>query len=209
MDQQAFSKSVLIGTALGDGAMNKTNENGNARIRVGHSIDKSEYLMWKYKHLKEIIPITNVGVIHGGKYQKSPNDFVYFTSHRVEELTELYLRLYIDGKKTITEGILSDFDDVALAVFLMDDGSYDAHKDSQAYMLHTNSHSLDENILLTEYLQTKYSLSPKLQAVKKGAGWAIRFPKRDSETIESIISPVVSQVSCMKYKLHSFRQAVS
>lgn len=208
MDQQELSRSILIGTALGDGAMNKTNKNGNARIRVGHSIDKSDYLIWKFKYLKEIMPITSINVIPGGKYRKSPNDFVYFTSHRTEYLTDLYFLLYKNGVKTITKEYLREFNDVSFAVFLMDDGSYDVNKGSQSYMLHTNSHSLEENELFASYLQQKFNLSPKLQHVNKGKGWAIRFPKRDTTKIEKIVSPTISQISCMRYKLHSVRQGI-
>lgn len=209
MDLQEFAKSVLLGTAIADATLSRTSENGNARIRIGHSIDKSEYLMWKYKHISKIVKMTNFGVIQGGVYKKSPNDYVHINSRRDPIVTFYYELVYKHGRKTISNELLNLIDDVALSVWFMDDGSYDKHRDNQSYWLHTNSFPRSENELLATWLERKYGLSPRLQHIKRNDRWAIRFPKKDSLVIEGIIAPVVSEVSCMHYKLASEHELIS
>jgi len=202
LDQREFSESVFLGAMLGDAGMSKTNVNGNARFRIGHSINKSEYLMWKLKHLRELVEITQVGIIKGGVYEKSPNDYVYFTSRRDPYITEFYERLYIDGRKTFTEDLINRIDEIALSVLFMDDGSYDSHIDNLDYWLHFNSHEKYELEIMIKHLEKRFQIYPKIQKVNKGAGFALRFLRRDSERIDEIIRPVVSQIECMRYKLH-------
>src|SRR5690606_16360450 len=110
--------------------------------------------------------------------------------------------LYKEGKKVITTELLSEFDDTSLAVLFMDDGSYDANIDNLNYWLHLNCHPEDEILLFCDFLQMAYGLDPKIQRVNKGAGFALRFQRKDSEKIDEIIRPTVSQIDCMKYKLH-------
>jgi hypothetical protein len=203
LDQLAFARSVLYGTAVADATLQKSNPNGEARLRIGHSIDKSEYLIWKYKHIKQIVLMSNLGVVPGGKYRKSPRDYVYINSYRAPEVTEVYKLVYRDGKKVITEDFLSIIDDVVLAVWFMDDGSYDKHVDALSYWLHTNAFTYEENVKLAEFLRDKYNLTPKVQKIKSGK-CCLRFLRGDTWTIEEIIKPVVSQVSCMHYKLASY-----
>lgn len=197
-----YARKVFVGAMLGDGSIQKTNAGGNARFRVGHSIDKSEYLMWKLKHLRELVPVTDIGIIKGGKYTKSPNDYVYFNSRRTPYVTEMFELLYKDGKKVITTELLGEFDDTSLAVLFMDDGSYDANIDNLNYWLHLNSHTEGEILLFCDYLRMKYDLDPKIQHVNRGEGYGIRFQRKDSERIDEIIRPTVTQISCMRYKLH-------
>lgn len=202
MDQLEFSKSVFVGAMLGDGGIRRDTPTSNARFRVGHSIDKSEYLMWKLKHLRKLVTITDIGVIEGGMYEKSPNDYIYFNSRRAPIVTEMYELLYLGGKKTITRDLLRRFDSVALSILMMDDGSYDRNRDNLNYWLHLNAHSEGELQLFTVMLERKFGLRPKLQAVNKGEGFALRFLREDSEKIDFIIRPVVSEIACMRYKLH-------
>lgn len=203
MDQVGYARKVFVGAMLGDAGISRTNVGGNARFRIGHSIDKSEYLMWKLKHLRELVQVTDIGIIKGGKYTKSPNDYVYFNSRRTPYVTEMYELLYKDGKKVITEELLSEIDEVSLAVLFMDDGSYDHNIDNLNYWLHLNAHTEEEIHLFCEFLELRFGLSPKIQTVNKGAGFAVRFLRKDSERIDEIISPTVLQIQCMHYKLHS------
>ncbi|MEX6346748.1 hypothetical protein AB6E80_09420 [Staphylococcus ureilyticus] len=196
-----FSYQVILGTALGDGHIRKRSEGSKASIRIGHSIDKSEYLMWILKHLREIAEVTNVGIVKGGKYEKSPNDYVYISSRASDSITEIWELLYKDKKKKISKKLLDNFDDVSFAVFLMDDGSFDKHIDSMCYYLHTNAHTLEENEMFVNFLKDKYGLNPRVRNVKKGEGYCIWFPKKDSMKICEIVKPVISEIQCMRYKL--------
>lgn len=202
MVQRDISKSVFLGAMIGDAGISRSSPKGNARFRIGHSIDKSGYLMWKLKHLREIVQITDIGIIKGGVYEKSPNDYVYFNSRRDPVVTRMYDRLYIDGEKVLSEELVREVDDVALSVLFMDDGSYDGNIDNLNYWLHLNAHTRKELEIFADHLLKRFGIAPKFQSVNKGKGYALRFLRADSERIDEIIRPIVAEIECMRYKLH-------
>lgn len=203
MEAQAYAKKVLLGTAIADATIRRRSINQQANIRVGHSINKAEYLFWKYKHIKKLVEVRNFNLIDGGVYKKSPNDYVYFQSISSPTLSDIHSLIYRDKRKKISEEFLHQVDEITLAVWFMDDGYYDKHPDSLSYSLSTNAFSLEENEMISEYLKTKFGLTPRLQYIKRSNAWALYFRRYDTWNIEKLIQPVVSQVECMKYKLAS------
>lgn len=203
MGQRALDNPVMVGTALGDATIQKTHKNGNARMRVGHSEDKKGYLDWKYNQISQIVRFS-YGTIPGGKYKKSPNNYVFIQSRRTEEVTKLYEIIYKEKKKRITEEILSAVNSCALSVWFMDDGSFDKHPDSWGYWLHTNAYTRDENEMISSFLRERFGLNARLQYLKRQDQWALRFGRYETPKIADIIRPVVSKITCMRYKLPEF-----
>jgi len=197
------ANDVLLGTAIADATLRRRSLNQNASIRVGHSIDKAEYVFWKYKHLRKLVEIRNFNMIEGGRYRRSPNDYVFFQSVSSPVLTEVRELVYQNGRKTISDEFLSRVNETVLAVWFMDDGSYGSHPNSMNYTLSTDAFTFAENERLAQFLTSKFDLSPRLQHIKRSDRWVIRFLKHDSPKIENLIGNCVNQVSCMKYKLAS------
>ncbi|MDX6372116.1 MAG: recombination protein RecA [Nocardioidaceae bacterium] len=107
---------VVLGSLLGDGNLspNRRDRNG-VRFRLGHGAKQRDYLDWKVSLLGNIPASRRV--------DKRGATFADFTP--LPELAELQRTVYMgDGKKTITEDYLKALTPLALAIWLMDDGSF-------------------------------------------------------------------------------------
>ncbi len=106
---------VVLGSLLGDGNLspNRCDRNG-VRFRLGHGARQAPYLDWKVDLLGNVPVSRRVG-LRGAV-------FADFTP--LPELGELQRAVYlVPGRKTITEEYLKALTPLALAIWLMDDGS--------------------------------------------------------------------------------------
>lgn len=104
--------SVLVGTLLGDANLQVVG-NQFPQLKMGHCLAQEEFIWWKYEQLRCL-------------YASSPRlsgDMWWSWSRNCKELVDFYRVFYPQGKKVVTPEILSLVDDLALAVWFMDDGS--------------------------------------------------------------------------------------
>ena len=111
-----LQKSVIIGCVLGDGYLRKIPGRKDAFLEVNHSIKAKEYVDWKYSLLRNICASSP----KKRKIDKIRTAYRFFTRQH-PEITELYEKFYLKGKKTIPSGV--ELNSVILAVWFMDDGS--------------------------------------------------------------------------------------
>ena len=111
-----LQKSVIIGCILGDGYLRRLPNRRDAFLEINHSFKAKEYVDWKYSVLR------NICVSAPKKRQVDKNRIAYrFFTRQHPEITELYEKFYVKGKKTIPSNI--ELNPVILAVWFMDDGS--------------------------------------------------------------------------------------
>ena len=131
----SFQKSILIGSVLGDGHIEKRIKLKNASFREEHSIDQYEWLKWKHDNLKPFTTsdtwVRDRGSKYlmpdgkGGKRMYNIQNVCAMSTNTHPYLSELHRAFYKDRIKVVPENFLLDnFDDVALYVLICDDGNF-------------------------------------------------------------------------------------
>jgi hypothetical protein len=199
-------RALIIGTLLGDGHLNKR---GNSyRLKIEHSINQKEYVMWKYNILKNVCLTTKPPheTFNGG-----PTILFYTSSGSY--LEEIYHMFYkqdpLTGRfvKKITPELIENIplNSLVLTSWFLDDG--DVRDNCYAGKLATQCFSKDENVLLCQYLE-KWGIGAKVVLFhRKKNQYYISLPARNyafGKLIE-IIESDVSQIPTMKYKLNRKR----
>lgn len=133
-----FQRSLLIGSTLGDGHLEKRGHLKNALFRTEHSVKQIEWLKWKYDNLK---PFTTSNIWtrdrgrkalmpdgHGKKKLYNISNVVSMSTNTHPYLTILHNEFYKNRKKVVPFDFLKEeFDLVSMAVLIGDDGSLGAN----------------------------------------------------------------------------------
>jgi recombination protein RecA len=111
-------KQVVYGSLLGDGNL-RCRTYGNTTLRICHGINQKEYCQWKESIFNNIF----------GSHSEDENRY-YFETKPILELTEF--KDYKIGKKPrlsyqILDEISSNLNELGLAIWYMDDGTYGGH----------------------------------------------------------------------------------
>jgi hypothetical protein len=180
-----LQKSFLIGTLLGDGYIRQVKGRRDAFLEVNHSITQKEYVLWKYRILKNL---TRTG-------PKSRNGngtrvaYRFFTKQH-PEFTKTMDLFYRNKKKCIPDLIL---DPISLAVWFMDDGS---RCSKENVYLNTQQFSKDDQYKLLRILE-QMGLNGTLNKDKKY--YRIRFKTSSIPKLFRIIKKHI--IPSMKYKI--------
>lgn len=146
-------KAIIVGSLLGDGTMRcKT----NALLEINHSIKQRDYVEWKFNELKDMVstrPHKRFGNAGRIAYR--------FTTRSLPELTEIYRKFYVSGKKVIPDNLI--IHPLSLAVWFMDDGC----KSYRAIYLNTQKFSVTEQNELTLLLKQQFSIKATLNKDKQ------------------------------------------
>ncbi|MEO8637698.1 MAG: hypothetical protein ABI430_02240 [Candidatus Taylorbacteria bacterium] len=193
-------ESILLGTILGDGYLQKTGLK-NARLRLEHGDAQKEYLIWKAKQfpklflgkpicLERLHPKTN----HVYKYCR-------WQSNSTPILGKWHSLFYINGKKCLPASLVEMLrQPLALAVWYMDDGSFYQNNHNRYSMIYLGRVSLNEANFASEAISQNFNLHPKVYD-KKNKGYALFFPVTETKKLHDLIRPYVHPI--FNYKLYS------
>lgn len=175
-------RDLIVGTLLGDGYVRR-GKCKYANVSISQSIES--YTKWKYAILKNWC---KSGI------KKSRDSYVFSTiTHPV---FDYYFKMfYKQNKKILTKEILKLVDDLALAVWFMDDGCccksrYVGKAGTRtyfSYQLRTDSFSYVENVLIKKWFKIKYDITPTI-CVQRG-NFYLSFRKLDASKLIKIIKP--------------------
>ncbi|MBI5138949.1 MAG: hypothetical protein HZA95_04095 [Candidatus Vogelbacteria bacterium] len=121
--------ALIVGTLLGDGTMRIGKNARNANLKIEQGLEQKEYTKYKYSILKDLVltePKMSLRYdTQGNRYAKS----WWFRTVRHPLLTEIYNRFYTGngyrtGRKIVPLNIIQDLSPQVLAVWIMDDGSF-------------------------------------------------------------------------------------
>ncbi len=175
-------KAIIVGCLLGDGAMRcKT----NALLEINHSFKQLDYVDWKYSELKELVST--------GPHKRFGNAgrIAYrFTTKSLPELTQIYRRFYLAGKKIIPDNL--KIHPIALAVWFMDDGC----KSYRAIYLNTQKFSVIEQNKLSLLLRQQFDIKTSLNKDKKY--YRLRIAVSSVGKFLEIINPYLLPMFCYK-----------
>lgn len=186
--------SVIVGSMLGDGTIQTGKNAINSNLKIEQCLAQKEYVFWKYSFFKEWVstpPKLSYRYTEDRiKYQKS----WWFRTVRHPEITVLRKYFYPDGRKIVPKDINKYLNSLALAIWIMDDGSFNKNK----YDISTYSFNENEVNILQIVLKENFDLDAKY-FMDRDKGIRMYFNKKQTNKIASLISPYI--VSCMKYKL--------
>lgn len=224
--------ALLWGTMLGDGTISvrspiswenrvmTVNTPTTYRVKIEHSLEQSDYVMWKYNILKPLCGDCQgpVKVKHSSKERTTYALMFYTKASPIYH--EMHKMLYEPNlAKTKPSRAISNYtkvirpelierlpmDPLVLASWYMDDGN--ARGDCDAGKLATQGFTLEDNKLLLTYLQ-KWGLDATitLHSAKKSQ-YYISFPAKGKvfRKFVDIISGRVNEVPGLAYKLNRLR----
>ena len=160
--------AVLIGTALGDGAIKKRGKFHRLHIKHG-----ANQLFWAQYKRNVFSNISGMPVrVFNQKVGNKIYEFCEFVTLTHPEFSKYYQLFYPKGKKTITTQLINILQDpLSLAVWYMDDGC----ADNAGFCFNTQSFSLGEVEKLVKGLKLNFNLQTTTRKNKNG--WIIYVPK--------------------------------
>lgn len=189
-------KSIVIGSLLGDASISRgkwKGVDGNARVRFVQGIAQLPYLEWKQEEMKKWIgtPINTIPI---------PTQFGGLI-HRVSTLThpvftEIWNLIKPENskKKRITPELLPYLDDLAIAVWFMDDGSM--MQTSCGATIATYAFYPEDLNLVCQYLTEKKKIICKVQNTCKGN--IITINSVGTLALRELIAPYIHPVLAYK-----------
>ena len=150
---------IIIGTLLGDGRLD-ISKHGNARLQVRHSIKQAEYVEFKRAALNNIVA-SNILYKYYDNRTKKEYIQIGFNTQRHRYFTILANLFYKDRRKVIPENILRDAGEIALAIFIADDGTYDSN--SKTIKISVDNYSYEDKVKLRKWLKQKFNIDSSIE----------------------------------------------
>ena len=153
-------QAVVVGSLLGDGYIDHHNS-----LQVEQGLQQAEYVHWKFRMLHSIAGkpprvVTRIDTRNLKVYRS----IRFYTRCVMGD----FRNLFYDGKRKIVPCNLGELlDDLALAVWFMDDGSRGAHT-LQGVVFNTSGFSGDEQFHLQHILRERFDLEVNVHHVGKG-----------------------------------------
>ena len=151
-------EQVLIGTLLADGCLFKGKNNVNYRMNMAHGMKQKEYFMYKYEVLKSLG--FNQPKIEKEYHNKSQKTYACIkTQSKTNPLfTNLYNKIYKNGKKHISRQICEIIDELALSIMFFDNG----YNGKTGYFISMNNYDENSITIFRNMLLYKFGLETTL-----------------------------------------------
>lgn len=198
-------KRIVYGGLMGDaGKMSFSS------VKMKQSIKQKDYLLWKYAELKEhVSPISLQVTADFDKRYNKRNYNIRFYTNANSDIEEIVKKFYCSGKKIITDDILNHMDDLALAIWFMDDGTTDWYERNGSNRnptckFCTDSFSFEEVQLICEALKEMWDITSDPRCVGKGKDGELKYRPilnvENTQKLFKIIKPYI--IPSMQYKIN-------
>ena len=182
--------SVIVGTLLGDGYLDKTTMGRS--LRLHHSKSQEAYVLWKYNILKNIVnsePRT---------YKTKENTTkMYFRTVSHPYLIDLQKLFYRNGKKIFPGKFLEKtFNPLVLATWLMDDGTNELGT-SKCIKINSQSFDYEEHEKIRIVLKKRFGLDSNIN--KDRQYFRIRFYQKSMPRLIKIVKPHILPTMLYKF----------
>lgn len=193
-------KEIAIGMILSDACMYK--KSNHALIKFEQGYIQEEFLIHLFSLFKSycfmVEPGKRIDLYGERKGLIKSFWFKTFSFYSFDEIWNLfYIKSNDKAIKTIQEGlILNHLTDRGLAYWIIGDGSL--QKDRKTMILHTQSYTKTENLILSRELNEKFGFRSEVILHKKKY-FVIKFNSKDAITLHNLIKPYI--IESMKYKI--------
>lgn len=188
-------KSLIIGSLLGDATMRVGHDAQNANFKIEQGLQQKDFVFWKYEILKPWVftppKMSYRYDSQGVKYEKS----WWFRTVRHPLLTNIHNQFYRNKVKIVPKEINYQLDELGIACWIMDDGSYSK---SNVLDISTYSFTSKEVEKLLNVISSKFSILGKYYR-DRDKGFRIYFSKTETKKLIYLIEPYV--INSMKYKI--------
>ncbi len=187
--------SIIFGSLLGRGRMVKEKE--GSRMVFCQLDDQREYLIWVRNKLAELGYCRYTARIKRTKVSGKAN-YLCFETSTSTSFNFIQEAFYPKDRKVVPDNIGNYLTPLALAVWLMNDGSLYKKK---GIKFTANSFRLKEVKLLSNVLSEKYNL--KTSIVERGVvnEYNIYIPKSSLEILRNIVKPYLHESMIYKISL--------
>lgn len=194
LDLNPTQISVLTGSILGDGTLRVGKKAVNANFKVEQGLKQKDYTFWKYDVFKEWVT-TPPKLSYRYNEERLPYaKSWWFRTIRHPKITFFHNMFYVDGKKVIPANVGNLLNPLALAVWIMDDGSLNR----KVIDISTYSFKLEEIKLLQKVLLQNFALKSNYFR-DRDKGWRMYFPTRETLKLINLISTHV--IPNLAYKI--------
>ena len=152
-------EQVIIGCVLGDGRLDKP-LHGNSRLLVRHSIKQYMYLLHKHGVLAPYslsIFVYDIIDKRSGRTYRAAG----FNTIRSSYFTYLYRLCYPNDTKTVPHDLVEIANEIALAIFIGDDGTYDIN--SKTVKISVDAYSYESRIVIKRWLSERFGLEVTIE----------------------------------------------
>ena len=188
---------ILFGSLLGDGHAEYRSKGKGTRFTFYQEGSHVSYLLWLHDLLSESgycsnrLPEIQTRLSVKGKVRK----IIRFRTWTYTSFNWIRSLWYVNNIKVVPSNIGAFLTPIALAIWIMDDGS----KSNQGLKLSTNSFTYIECIFLTKVLYENFNLKASVQSAGVANQYSIYIWKESMPKLREIVLPYVH--SSMKYKL--------
>lgn len=187
-------EQIVAGLLLGDGYL-EFDKFKASRLQIKQAEHKKEYVFWLYKHFADKVRTV--------PKQRVDTKQWYFSTRSLREL-ELWRKIfYPQGKKIVPKNIADLLtDEIALAVWFMDDGTLDYRVRSHySFTFSTDAFTTAEVRLLQSTLLKNFGVESSIQTPSsRGKKYTkLYIGKNGREKFLEIIKP--RMLNCFAYKL--------
>lgn len=189
--------SIVVGTLLGDGSLQSHGTMKTSySLRFAHGEKQMEYLEWMKGQLFPFISSDAVPYKHKKTsiHNHAPVHTYRTCSH--PSLTQLRKDFYPNDKKTVSIEWLNQVDELALAVWYMDDGSLNKRYGTMTFC--TNGFSHEEHLLIQQWFLDRWNL-PVVIENRRNNQYSIRVNASVAKHLREILRPYIPP--CMSYKV--------
>jgi hypothetical protein len=182
-------RSILVGSMLGDGRLSRT-ENAS-RYHENHAENQKDYLAWKVTEWGSWVSTEMKPVV----WKKDEADFLGWRFHTVSHtsLNEWHALFYdASGPKRLSREVVPLVDELALAVWFMDDGS-------AGWWPRITFGLLSESHVIALEIFEKFSLHPRWEVHKGNTGDFIFEGEDQAHRFIDLVK--LHMPECMQHKL--------
>lgn len=194
-------RAFIVGTVLGDATIVKRNKLINRSfLKISHSEDQKEWVNHKYNCIKEV-----AHDIRRSTHKGDRKDSFNFITETNLYLSELYDKIYINGKKSIPIDIVKSLlynpntIGIFLATLFMDDGCVS----DNLFRIATHGFTKEDvdwfSRTLTELGYSSYTYG---HTVGYTTYPELRFNREGSDKLASLIGPYL--IESMRYKMQDY-----
>ena len=192
-------RSIIRGGLLGDAHARQT-PSGKYGLVFRHGPKQYKYLDWKYQQFKNITRTAPKIIQTPDAFGKEAKTFRTLTNATI---TEIASELYIGGVKTVNLSYLNKLDNLAIAVWLLDDGCL-----TTSPGLATHGFTIEESRLIAIWLSNKYNVrEPRLCLDKRCQKYGIRFHVDLTQALIDDLIEIIINIPGMYYKIESAEKA--
>ena len=190
----SYQKSVIIGILLSDGWLTFSKKTSkNARLGFKQSLAHFQYVWFVFNilsHYCSSSPNLCISIRAGTRCYA-----LHFFTRAIPCITELHSLFYSNGIKIIQIDIYNMLTPVALAHWIMGDGTTSS---SSGLLLCTDSYSIQDVVRLINVLIYRYDLKCNIRMHREGQ-YRIYISKKSMELLRTIV--MVHMIPSMYYKV--------